>query len=129
LDTCEDAEWSTYLSFLLPGKVDRQKIENRRVCEASERHCDKLTAQREIDHWRYFPNLDAADAYLAEATTSGFQVRCRPVCDNGKFRFCVQVWREDVPAFDCIDDVTLPLFKAAERHSGEYDGWECPVEN
>jgi len=29
---------NTYLNFLAPGKVDRQRIENRRVCEALERN-------------------------------------------------------------------------------------------
>lgn len=128
VDTREDAGWLTYLDFLFPGKVDRQKIENRRVCQVLEQHGDKLTAKREIDHWSYFPSAEAVDAYLAEVSVNGFQVRSRPVSDEGEFRFGAQVWRVDLPAFDNIDDVTLPLFEAAARHGGEYDGWECPVE-
>jgi hypothetical protein len=38
------------------------------------------------------------------------------------------VWRVDVPAYSNIDEITLPLFEAAERYGGEYDGWESPVE-
>ncbi len=72
-DTREDAGWSTYLNFLLPGKVDRQRIENRRVCEALERHGDKLTTEREIDHWSYFQSPEAVDAYLSEVAADGFQ--------------------------------------------------------
>jgi hypothetical protein len=126
--TREDAEWSTYLNFLLPGEVDRQRIENRRVCQALERHGDKLTVEREIDHWTYFQSPEAVNAYLADVTTDGFQVRDRPVSDEGTLRFGAQVWRMDTPSYEKIDDITLPLFEAASRHGGQYDGWECPVE-
>jgi Family of unknown function (DUF695)/Regulator of ribonuclease activity B len=126
--TREDAGWSTYLNFLLPGDVDRQRIENRRVCQALERHGDKLTVEREIDHWSYFQSPEAVDAYLAEVTIGGFKVRDRPVSEEGTFRFGAQVWRLDTPSYDKIDGVTLPLFEAASRHGGQYDGWECAVE-
>lgn len=126
--THQDAEWSTYLNFLLPGKVDRQKIENRRVCEALERHGDKLVQGREIDHWSYFQSAEAVDSFLEEVKADGFQVRHRPVGDEGELRFGAQVWRFDLPSFANIDGVTLPLLEATERHGGEYDGWECPVE-
>jgi regulator of RNase E activity RraB len=124
----EDAAWSTYFGFLLPGKIDRQRIENRRVCEALERHGDSLTAKREIDHWSFFPTQQAVDAYLAEVSAEGFQLRGLPVSEDGPLRFGAQVWRVDVPTYANIDEITLPLYEAAERHGGEYDGWESPVE-
>ena len=34
----------------------------------------------------------------------------------------------DIPSYESIDGVTLPLSEAASRHGGHYDGWECPVE-
>jgi hypothetical protein len=123
-----DAEWSVYLNFLLPGERDRQRIENRRVCEALEHRGDPLTLPREIDHWGYFPTLEAADAFIAATSAQGFQARTKPAIGEGPLRFGVQIWRIDTPSFAGIDDVTLPLFDAAKRHGGEYDGWECPVE-
>lgn len=126
--TREDAEWSTYLRFLLPGEMDRQRIENRRVCQVLERNGDKLTAAREIDHWSYFQSPEAVDAYLEDVTADGFEVRGRPISDEGTLRFGAQVCRIDTPSYDKIDGVTLPLFEAALRHGGQYDGWECPVE-
>lgn len=126
--TREDAGWSTYLNFLLPDKVDRQRIENRRVCEALERHGDKLVAEREIDHWCYFQSPEAVDAYLGEVMAKGYQLRNRSIGEEGDLRYGAQVWRVDVPSYGQIDAVTLPLFEAAERNGGDYDGWECPVE-
>jgi len=125
--TREDSAWSTYLGFLLPGNVDRQRIEDRRVCQALERHGDMLVVERELDHWSYFSSQAAADAYLAEAAANGFQVRSRSVSDKGKRPYGAQVWRADIPSYGNIDEVTLRLFEAAARHGGEYDGWECPV--
>jgi hypothetical protein len=128
IGTREDPGWTTYLNFLLPSAADRQRIENRRVCEALERNGDKLVAKREIDHWSYFPNLASAEAYLTEIRQAGYQVRAMPERDEDTLHFSVQVWRIDVPSYDNINDVTLPLFEASARHGGEYDGWECPVE-
>ncbi|MES2296207.1 MAG: DUF695 domain-containing protein [Pseudomonadota bacterium] len=127
-DTREHAKWSTYFDFLLPGEIDRQRIENRRVCQALEQRGDALVAEREIDHWSYFDKPAAADAYLAEIVASGFVLRARSVSDEGELRHVVQAWRADVPSYRTIDAVTLPLFEAAARHGGRYDGWECPVE-
>jgi hypothetical protein len=126
--TRHDASWSTYFDFLLPGKVDRQRIENRRVCQELERHGDTLTAQREIDHWSFFPTQEALDAFLRDATAQGFQPRGLPRLMDGELPYGIQVWRVDVPSYSNIDEITLPLHEAAERHGGEYDGWESPVE-
>ena len=127
-ETREDPNWLTYLEFLLPGPLDRQRIENRRVCDALKRHGDRLLTPREIDHWSYFPSIEAADAYLEEVTAIGFQVRNRPEGEGPVLPFGVQVWRTDLPSYENIDNVTLPLFETAARHGGEYDGWESSVE-
>ena len=126
--TREDPDWSAYLNFLRPGDVDHQRIQNRRTCQALERHGDPLTTAREIDHWCYFPSPDAMDTFLSDAEADGFQVRGRPVSEEGALRFGAQIWRVDTPSYANIDGVTLPLFLAAQRLGGEYDGWECPVE-
>ena len=126
--TREDPEWSAYFNFLLPSARSRQMIENRRVCEALERYGDKLTVEREIDHWCYFQSAEAVEAYIAEVSPLGFQVRNRSVTDSEPSRFGVQIWRLDTPSYAHIDDVTLPLFEAALHLGGDYDGWECPVE-
>jgi uncharacterized protein (TIGR01619 family) len=123
-----DAEWSTYLNFLSPSPRDRQRIANRRVCQALEKSGDRLTTSREIDHWSYFPSLDSMHAYIEEVQKLKFQVRSTTVLDDAALRYVAQVWRIDTPSYQGIDSVTLSLFNAAERLGGSYDGWECPVE-
>lgn len=126
--TREDAGWSTYLDFLRPRPIDRQRIENKRVCESLERHGDALASARPIDHWSYFMDQSSADAYLSEIVSMGYSLREQRVEPNGLRRFLVQAWRSDVPSYENIDEVTFPLFEAAARFGGEYDGWECRVE-
>jgi len=122
-----DPEWSTYLGFLAPSEEDRQHIENRRVCEALEENGDTLSAPREIDHWAYFAEPAAREAFVAEATALGFAVRALIEPDSDLPDIGVHLWRTDVPAYESIDDVTLTLFRLAARHGGTYDGWECTV--
>jgi len=125
-DTREDAAWSTYFYYLYPSDVNRQSIENRRVCYTLERNGDKLIEAREIDHWSYFADSDSRNAFVNDAAALGFSVRklSESVDDH---RHCAHLWRIDVPSLDAIDDVTIPLFNLAAKHSGEYDGWESVV--
>ena len=127
VDTREEPDWSSYLSYLYPSDADRQTIQNRRVCEALERHGDKLSDAREIDHWAYFADPQSLNAYVAEAQDLGFKVRVVSAPDEMRNNHCAQLWRSDIPAFHTIDDVTLPLFDLAAKHGGEYDGWESIV--
>lgn len=124
----EDPEWSTYRNFLLPSPWDRERIQNRRVCEQLEQHGDKLSASRAIDHWAYFSNAASATAFIDEVRPLGFQLKEEPRHDEERDAIGVHVARVDVPSPRGIDEVTRPLFEAAQRHGGEYDGWGCSVE-
>ncbi|WP_255991631.1 DUF695 domain-containing protein [Chitinolyticbacter albus] len=127
--TREEPDWSSYFSYLYPSDADLQTIENRRVCEALERNGDKLSEAREIDHWAYFGNEASLHAYVEAARQLGFKVRTISDDDEACNKHCAQLWRSDIPAFNTIDDVTLPLFNLAATHGGEYDGWESVVVN
>ena len=120
-----DSEWATYFDFLYPSDADRQRIENRRVCDALRERGDVLTDEREIDHWAYFPSLSARSAFIEQASGLGFRLRLMHEPERPGDRYGVQLFRIDVP--DDIDDVTLPLFQLATALGGEYDGWETQV--
>lgn len=124
--TREEPDWSSYLTYLYPSDADIQTIKNRHVCEALEGKGDKLSVPRELDHWAYFPDTDSLNSYVAEAGQLGFKVRAIS-SDGSRNDHCAQLWRIDIPAFNSIDDVTLPLFYLAAKHLGEYDGWESII--
>ena len=135
--TREDAQWSSYFSFLAPSAVDRQRIENRRVCAALERSGEKFIESREVDHFAYFAVQENAAAFAAEVAQQGFIVEaissaaeanenvegCRDAA------FCVAFRHTTVPSFADIDAITLPLFNLAQQHDGYYDGWESVVKD
>lgn len=125
--TRDEPDWSSYLSYLYPSDADRQTIENRRVCAMLAQNGDRLCAPREIDHWAYFPEAGLLNAYVKEALGLGFKVRSISAPDDRHDHHCARIWRSDTPAFDAIDDITLPLHYLAAKHGGEYDGWESVV--
>lgn len=122
-----DPEWHTYFNFLFPGDREMQSIQNRRVCDSLRRHGDELTQAREIDHWAYFPNRDSQARFLQAAMTLGYLLREKHDLPNRSGQFGARVYRMDIPSPDRIDSVTWPLFEAAEKAGGEYDGWEAMV--
>jgi len=126
-DARPDPEWTTYLGYLAPGDEDRQRIENRRVCESLEAGDDALTEPREIDHWAYFAEAAQRDAFVAAAAGLGFAVRLLIEPDADLPDCGAQLWRTDIPGYETIDEITLPLFELANHHGGSYDGWECEV--
>jgi len=122
----EDPSWSSYCTFLYPTEVDRQGIENRRVCEALERNGDELLVAREIDHWAGFSEKNGRDEFVERAVSLGFSVRGISAGEQDG-AYWAQLWRSDIPSMSGIDDVTLPLFKLALDCGGSYDGWESVV--
>jgi regulator of RNase E activity RraB len=125
--TEEDQTWSSYFEFLYPGARDQQRMGNRSVCSALEEKGDDLTAARDIDHWSYFRDADSRARFVRGAGELGFATRELSTTEDGEHRFVARVWRSDVPSYQTIDEVTLPLFDLAIACDGDYDGWECAL--
>lgn len=136
-----DPGWEAYLSFLFPEPRDLQGIFNRELCEQLEENGDPLTEPREIEHWLSVPSEEAKTQVIAEAEKLGFAVRSVVVEEAGEAdavsdvgeeeqgpQIRIQLVRRDVPSFEGIDEITMPLFDLAEQFGGEYDGWETSVE-
>jgi hypothetical protein len=122
-----DAAWSSYDEFLLPDRERRQWMQDRRIVETLESHGDEL-APRRVDHWAYFPAAPARDAFVADARRDGFALE-RASDDAGEeLGFGAQVFRDDSVELDDVHEVVMTLFELAERHGGDYDGWETAVQ-
>jgi hypothetical protein len=122
-----ESDWRTYREFLRPSGEDMERIQNRRVCDNLRKNGDPLTASRAIDHWAYFQDEQSRASFIARVTQLGFEVRSRFSEDETAGRFGVCVSRIDLPSFATIDDITLPLYRAAAEVGGDYDGWETEV--
>jgi hypothetical protein len=118
-----DPAWTVYFDFLSPSDDDRQRMANRGVRDALERHGDLLTEARPIDHRAYFRSRDAAAALFARLERDGFQVQLPKAMDEGEY--AVDFVRADSPAD--MDDVAVAVARLVYELGGEYDGWGCPV--
>lgn len=127
MGSASDAEWSYYDEFLLPDPERRQWIHNRRLVETLEEHGDDLTSVRRVDHWAYFPTSSLRDTFVADARDQGFGLERAPDDLDGQSPFGANVARHDSVDLDDIHEVVMTLVELAERHGGEYDGWETAV--
>ena len=126
-DAWEDRAWEAYFAFLLPNKEQKQTIENRKVCEQLESRGDSLNQPREIDHWVYFREPDQRKQFQARVEGMGFRTGGLTEAPSREAAYGIQIRRVDLPSYNAIDDVTLPLFRLAQEFGGEYDGWETVV--
>jgi regulator of RNase E activity RraB len=118
-----DAQWSFYLDVLYPSPEEMQLIQNARTVEELAEQGDLHDVTRPISHWAYFSDANHRRNFIAEATAAGFQVEDEFTTDSGAFG--VELERHD--SVDEIDEPTLQLYRLAEAHDGDYDGWECEV--
>jgi regulator of RNase E activity RraB len=104
---------------------DHEREQNRLAVEALQDNGDDLATPREIDHFIYFDDHDGLTRFEQQAEGLGFRLRHHVQTEEG--RPGLQVYRIDIPSFERIDQVTLPLYRAARECGGQYDGWESQV--
>lgn len=124
---CDEPDWVAYFEFLYPNDEGRDFMSNREVCDALERNGDALTQPREIEHWAYFPDERAREAFAGKASALGFEVRERYAPEGEENPYGIRLSRTDTPSHRDIHDVTVPLLRAARDCGGRYDGWESVV--
>ncbi|MEZ0224687.1 MAG: ribonuclease E inhibitor RraB [Alphaproteobacteria bacterium] len=105
----------------------REAVKNREVCAQLEKAGDSLTQPREIDHWIYFDETAQREKFRKRSVEMGFQTIKETDTPDHEKRYGIRINRVDLPSYDGIDTVTLPLFRLALEFEGEYDGWETEV--
>ena len=125
----EDKEWDSYLEFIYPNPKQYQSIQNRRVIENLEENGDKLTKEREVDHWVYFKNEKDRTFFLEKIKDEGFKIIDQNhIKKGGEFPYSLHISRVDLVDWDSVDGYVLHLWELAGECNGEYDGWETSVE-
>src|SRR4030095_10293468 len=100
-----------------PPPVRRSQRTRRRLDGEARNRSLGVFSQRE----------SARSAFTERAAKLGFLLRSTSEPEKPGDRFGARLFRIDAPAFDAIDDVTLPLFELATALGGDYDGWETMV--
>lgn len=133
VDVSDDAAWVYYTEFLLPDAERRQWMKDRRLVAVLEEHGDVGETPRRVDHWAYFPSVDARARFLAAAKAEGFVGEIEPdapaaAAPAASPPYCAHVYRLDAAELAYIHDVVMGLVELAEEQGGDYDGWETSVE-
>jgi hypothetical protein len=118
------------LNVLYPSPEEHQRIKNRHVIEAIERHGDSLKKPRPVRHWAYFKSPQDRNQFIARAANAGFNVTDLPESDDSAAEnpYGVTLERIDPVDWDSINEATLELFRLARDVNGDYDGWETSIE-
>ena len=122
-----DREWDTYFELLVPDDEDRERMNNRRICDELQKRGDRLEQARPIEHSVFFPDADGREKFMRQATALGYLVIETIEPEDKGEQYGVRLVCDGVPAHDQIDALTLPLFRAAADYGGDYDGWETQV--
>ncbi len=125
----EDKEWTGYFDFLYPTPEQYQSIQNRRVIDNLEKHGDKLTKEREVDHWIYFKTEKDRETFLKRISNDRFSIIDKDYDKElGEMPYTLQIKRVDKVDHNSVDDYVIYLWKLANECNGDYDGWETSIE-
>lgn len=114
---------------MVDENTDRQVLDAMRQCGAD------LTKPAHTLHYLYFRSLEAAQVAADELRMKGYEVDVRDSPGgslmqqtSGESQFCCVAETRAVPAEADVFATTKYMNALAERHGGEYDGWEASVE-
>ncbi|WP_227940225.1 DUF695 domain-containing protein [Alkalihalobacillus deserti] len=123
----EDEPWAFYYEFLYPNQYHFQHMSNRELVEMLENEKDDLEVPRMIEHWVEFETLEHLKAFERDIRQKGFTTEEYEQEKNEDGTYSITISREDSVDYHLIDSVTDTIIETAQKHNGEYDGWESPV--
>ncbi len=123
----EDRNWNQYLTVLYPPDEELQKMRNRNVLDVLEREGDNHAIVREVTHWVYFEAETDREQFHTAITHLGYMTR-ESVGGKAPRPFGLTFFRKQAVTAEEIDKSVIELFRIAQQHRAEYDGWETSVE-
>lgn len=127
--TAEEQTWDCYFKLLYPDSETMQSITNRKVITSLMKNGDKLTREREVDHWIFFKNATDMDTYAEAIIKENFIIVNKDYDTAfGKLPHRLRIKRIDKVDQDSIDEYVIYLWRLANDCNGDYDGWETSVE-
>jgi uncharacterized protein (TIGR01619 family) len=125
----KDENWSRYFNFLYPEPEQLQSIKNRKVLEELESNGDDLSKARQVDHWIYFKTAEDRASFLQSIATENYSVVTSDyLASSEDYPHRLHISRTDKIDQLSIDKVVLLLRRLAQKHNGDYDGWETSIE-
>lgn len=124
----EDPDWTVFQETLLPDSAQMQWMLDQQLVSAFEDMGDDLSVERPVRFFSTFGDQASADAFADDARGAGFETEPGVVEDeDGEEvdRIGVLATLTTAIDFDSVHAVTMAVLQLAERHGGEFDGWEA----
>lgn len=116
-----DEEWNYYHHLLYPTTKEWQIIHNHKVCDNLKANGDMLTTPRMIEHNFYIDHNTKAEELKDELRKDDFHIQ------EGSLANKIVFYRQDIPFYYEIDEITLNLIVLGNKYGAIYDGWETSV--
>lgn len=121
----DDKSWTNYFTVLYPPPVELEKIQNRRLVDLLKQKGDALKEPRRIEHFFYFKSKSKRDEFMRSSGMENFSVAEIPeALETGAFPYMLHLYKDDVPDYNFIENIIIPLWERARQFQGKYDGWE-----
>lgn len=119
--------WEGYFDFLYPSAIEYQVMMNESVLNNLMEHGDDLQTARPINHFVYFLTPAARDAFVRDAARKGYALERNLDATKDSPRPGALLVHTAPATHDVLREATIDLFQLAEKHDGEYDGFETVV--
>jgi uncharacterized protein (TIGR01619 family) len=123
----EDSGWTQYLDVLFPSEENRQRMENRKLLEVLQKEGDTLERPRDVWHWIYFQTETDREKFLSAITPLEYRLQSRSEVEDREYPKGICIVRFQSVKLAEINDAVIELFRFAQYHNGDYDGWETEV--
>lgn len=123
-----DPAWSVYREFLLPSRIERLLIQNRRAVRELAELGKSSDEPRICHHTIWFTSPDDRNAFAELVAEEGFELHYPEQDVNLKateedIEYGLTVTRPERIDIEALDNLVHRMFKRASRFGGEYEGW------
>ncbi len=128
-----DSEWLFYKHELEPTKLEFHAYRNLELHDVFTKQGDNPEAPRPVDFGLLFPTELNRNAFLQEAKPLGFTLSSAGIwggpddLDNPQDDYWCEIVKTTSIEENTIAQICVDLDELSAKHSGELDGWACPV--
>jgi Regulator of ribonuclease activity B len=125
IEAREDAGWTFFLDTIYPSAIDLRIMDDDHLCDCLRDQGDDLVTPRRIDHRAYFGDEVSRQRFIKLVRSSGYDIA--GLLDPGGASEEYGVTFSAMGAPSDISSIVAPLYGAARKLGGRYDGWETEV--
>ena len=122
----KDGPWNFYYNALLPGVLEQQLMDNRRIHDAMVAQGFDEKKLRPVCHWFYFENGEKRGEWAVGLMAWGYEILDDNFYDENVVQapFGLKAACQQDMQLETLFEKTYASFELAEEYEGIYDGWQ-----